>query len=190
MKLVLASSSSNRQALLKAVGIPFTTHTAKINEDSIINADPAKQLVQIAQAKAEYVAAYEQNHLVIGADTNGFYRNRLLSKPKYKMEALEMLKTLSGKSHYMYTGWYAINTKNARTYSGISTTKVTFKDIPQSDLTNYVNDNDVVSWAVAYSPLNTLAAGFIDSISGSLTGFTHGLPLEQVYPVLKQEGVI
>ena len=190
MKLVLASSSVNRQSLLKAVSIPFTVHPAKIDEDSIMDNDPAKQLVLIAKAKAEYVAKYEKNCLVLAADTNGFYRNKLISKPKYKMEALETLKMLVGKSHFMYTGWYAINTKNDRVYSGFSTTKVTFKDVLEGDLINYANDNDVVSWAAAYSPLNTIAAGFIDSISGSLTGFTHGLPLEQLHPVLKQEGVL
>lgn len=190
MKIILASKSKNRQQLLDIAGIKYSVQPAHIIEEAIYDPDPKKRIVKIAQAKARVIAAKEKNALIIAADTFGLYRSKVLEKPKFKMDALETLKSLSSKSHNILTGWAITNTKTQKRYQGYSQTKVTFRDITQKELTAFVNNNDVVHWAAGYSPYNSPAISFIEKISGSITGFTHGLPLEQIYPVFIKEGVV
>ena len=126
--------------------------------------------------------------IIIAADTFGLYRNKIIEKPKYKMEAFEVLSMLSGKSHIILTGWAVINSKKGREYSGVSETRVVFRKLTKQEVLDYVNDHAVTNWAVSYSPLNTKAVSFIEQIHGSVTSFSHGLPLETIVPILKREG--
>jgi septum formation protein len=190
MKIVLASKSKNRQQLLDIAGIEYIIKPADVAEEAVFDPDPAKRIVRLAQAKARVAAQTEKNSLIIAADTFALYRGQMLEKPKTKTEAFESLKTLTGKTHSILSGWAVINTKNSHQYSGQSRTQVTFRDIGEKELLSYVNQNDVVNWAAAYSPYNTTAITFIEKVTGSITGFTHGLPLEQIMPVLIKEKVI
>lgn len=190
MKIILASKSTNRQQVLKIAHIPFKSLPANIDESVYDHPDPKIRAKNIARAKARFIAQKQKSGLIIGADTFSLYRGKVLEKPTFKMDALDTLKLLSGKSHYSYTGWTVINSHNHKEYAGVSQTKVTLRQVSHKELLNYVNDNPVVNWAAGYSPLNTTAITFIKKIEGSVTGFSHGLPLEQIFPVLQKEKAI
>lgn len=188
MKIVIATGSKNRLELLKIAGIEATISPATIDETIYLDPDPHSRSQAIALAKARAVKSQYKNALVIGADTIAVYRNKIIGKPKYKMDALETLKSLSGTSHLIITGWGIYNTRTRQKFQGSSETKIVFKTLSNQELTDYVNDNDVTQWAASYSPLNTHAISFVEKISGSLTGFTHGFPLEQILPIIRTEG--
>jgi len=188
--LILASGSKNRQELLDLIGIKYKVVSSRFNEGAIDIKDPYKKVMALAQAKAEEVAKTHHNALVLAADTVGLYRSRILEKPKFKTNALERLIQLSGRAHYILSGWYMVNTQTQKTYQGVSATKVMFRKIGKKELEDYVNDHDVKNWAAGYSPFNTKALAFIDKIEGSVTGFSHGLPMEQVIPALIKENYL
>ena len=187
MKLILASASTNRQELLRLSGIPFTSVPANLDESIFMDPDPGRRAQEIALAKARAIKAKYPNSLILAADTVAVYRYRIMGKPKYKMDALEILKLFSGKSHEIITGWAIINSKINKKFQGVSVTKVTFRDLTLTEITDYINSNNVTQYAAGYSPLNTPAINFIEKIQGSLTGFSHGLPLEQILPILKEQ---
>lgn len=187
MKLILASSSQNRQALLKIAGLEALIVPSNIDESIYVDPEPHRRTIEIALAKARAVKDQYKNALVIGADTVAVYRNKIIGKPKYKMDALEVLKTFSGASHLLVTGWGIYNTQTRHQFQGSSETKVTFRTLTNQELTDYVNDHPVTQWAAGYSSMNTTGISFIEKISGSLTGFTHGFPLEQILPIIHTE---
>lgn len=188
MRIVLASQSQNRHTILEKIGVSHTIIPAHIDEYSITGSSPTKRAIKIATQKAKTVAQKRiPPSLIIAADTFALYRNKTIEKPKFKMDALDILKSLSGTSHQMITGWCVFNTKTKNEYTGHSTTRIFFRPIDTTELTDYVNDHQVTQWAAGYSPQDTIAISFVDRIEGSLTGFMYGLPLEQIMPVLSQE---
>jgi len=68
----------------------------------------------------------------------------------------------------------------------VSVTRVFFRRLSEKEILDYVNDHQVTRYAAGYTPLNSSAIGFIEKIEGSLTGFSHGLPLEQVLPIISE----
>jgi septum formation protein len=187
MKLILASSSSNRQELLKIAGFDFIVDPANINEEVYQDPDPQRRAQEIALNKARAIKTKHPNSLILAGDTIAVYRHRIIGKPKFKMDALEILKLFSGTSHDIISGWAIINTKTKKRFQGVSTTHVTFRDLSEVEVTDYINDHQVTQYAAGYTPLNSMAIHFIDKIQGSLTGFSHGLPLEQIVPILQKE---
>lgn len=190
MKVILASASHARHQGLLHAGIKHIVIPAKIDESEIQDKDPQKRIVTLAQTKAEYIAQKERNALVIAADTFGIYRNKVLEKPKFKMDAVEVLTMLAGTSHILLTGWCVINSHTHQTFQGVSQTRVFFRELDHDTLLPYVNDHSVTSWAAGYSPMLSPAIHFISKVEGSLTGFMYGLPLEEILPVLESENAI
>jgi septum formation protein len=184
MQLILASGSKNRKQLLQLAGWEFDVVPPHIDEVEITDKKPRKRVEKVALAKAQAVAKTHPNRVIIAADTVALYRNTVLEKPKFKMDALHTLTTLSGTSHLMITGWCVLNSNTHEDFSGVAETRVYFRELDEEQLLNYVNDVDVVQFAAGYSPLNTRAIEFIEKIEGSLSGFSHGLPLEKIAPVV------
>ena len=187
MKIILASQSKNRHDLLNLINLKHIVVPSHIDEKEIQAPTPQKRAVKIAATKADHIAKKETNALIIAADTFILYRNKSLEKPTFKMDALEMLQSISGTSHIMLTGWCVINSKSKNKFSGFTETRVYFRELDTQTLTDYVNDHDVVQWAAGYSPQDTPAMKFIEKIEGSLTGFLYGLPLEKILPIIEAE---
>lgn len=190
MKVILASASETRHQGLLHAGIKHTLIPANIDESEIQDKDPQKRIIALAQAKAKYVADKERNALIIAADTFGIYRNKILEKPKFKMDALEVLTMLAGTSHILLTGWCVINSRTLKTYQGVSQTRVFFRKLDHDTILSYVNDHTVTSWAAGYSPMLSPAIQFITKVEGSLNGLIYGLPLEEIMPVLESENAV
>jgi septum formation protein len=187
MKLILASASQNRQELLKIAGIQFTVDPSKIDETVFVDPDPERRVKEISLAKARAVKHAHPHDLILTADTIACYRNRIISKPRFKMDAVEILKTFSGTSHEIITGWAIINMKTRQRFQGFSLTRVMFRPLSREEITAYVNNHQVTQYAAGYTPINSEAIHFIEKIQGSLTGFSHDLPLEQIYPIINHE---
>jgi len=187
MKIIIVSPSPDQLQILGLIGIKPTPLSINIDEDLYQEIDPYKRIVSIARAKARIIAQTEKKAIIIAVDSYAYYRGQLIGKPKYKMEALSILEKFSGKSHTFLSGWAIVKSSTNQEYTGISETKITMNDLVHQELVDYVNDHDVVKWTAGYHPLNTQAIYMVKKIEGSLTGFTHGLPLEMIYPILRKE---
>ncbi|MFA7156974.1 MAG: Maf family protein, partial [Bacilli bacterium] len=118
----------------------------------------------------------------IGADTGVFIDNTLLGKPKDKKDAYRMLKMLSGKTHKVITGVTIISPK--KTYKINSISKVTFYDLSDEEIYNYISLEEPYDKAGAYG-IQGFGATLIKKIDGDY--FTiMGLPLAKVYRTLKK----
>lgn len=184
-QIILASGSKQRALILETLGIPFIIIPANIQEKAIRHTDLKKQASAIAQTKAEYVARTHTG-IVIAADTFNTVGHELFEKPRNKKEASFMLRKLSGKESVCYTGYCYIDTENNIKEIGTVTIRVRFRDLSDADIARHIQTHPVVQWAAGFSPAYTDTLYLIASIQGSLTGFSHGLPLERIIPLLKK----
>jgi septum formation protein len=186
MKLVIVEPTKNQEALLNQVKLAFTQMVVEYNPEILSGKSGIARSKLIARTRAESAAPKAKNALVVATDTIVLYRNNPLKPPKFKMDALEILKNFSGTSHVLVTHWYLINTKTNKTYQGSGEARVYFLKQTEAELTGYVNDHDVINWVAAYEPLQTKAIQFVEKIEGSVTTFYYQFPLEQLLPIIRK----
>lgn len=189
MKLILASGSKNRQAVLKMVGLEFQLVPSEVDESLIQEDDMVKRAEQIAFLKAQKVAEACQG-VIISADTFTFRRRKVLEKPKDLKEAEKMLRWLSGKSVFNVSGLCVINTQTKEVVKTHALTRVWFRKLSRAEIKDCVATEPVLTWAAAYSPINSKTAKFIKKTNGSFTGLAFGLPLELLVPILQKYKLI
>ena len=186
-KIILASNSPQRKALLATLNIPFEIIPADIDEKTIRDNDPERQAEKIARAKAERVSS-ENTGIVIAADTFVVLNNQILEKPENLEEAKKMLKLQSGQEATVYTGFCYLDIDNEINFSSTSVININFRELSENEIEQYVDKFPVTSWSAAFSPAYPYGATLISKVNGSLTGFTHGLPLDLLIPLLRKSG--
>lgn len=191
MKVILASKSPRRKELLSMMGVDFKV---KVCEKPEIL--PPKTSIKdvpriLALQKAENIFEETKgDRTVIGSDTIVTLNGVIYGKPNKEKTAYEMLKELSGKTHEVITGLAVIieRDKKKTTYSKSVVTKVTFKELSDSEINYYVNTHEPDDKAGAYG-LQGIAGMFIEKIDGNMASVI-GLPTCELYKILKKEGVI
>lgn len=183
LKIILASGSKDRQNILRTAGIKFQVIVSGVEEKQIMDLNPRERVVELAYQKAARVAEKNQG-LVIGGDTFVCLGNEILEKPKSLKEAHEMLTKLSGKMSYCFSGLCVINTQTKEVYKKLAVTKVWFRELTDLEIKDYIETEPVLNWSAAFTPLSSKAIKFIRKIKGSLSGFAHGLPMEDLVPIL------
>jgi septum formation protein len=189
MKLILASGSKNRRTALDLARIPYTSVPADIDEKSITDPDIHKRVVKVAKAKVEKVASSHQG-LILGADGVNLCDSLVLEKPLDLKQAFDMIKLQSGKRCSFLTGYYLHNTSTLKTYQGTSECFYTFRHLSDTEITTYINSEPVLTWAAAFSPVNSSALAFIESVEGPFASFCFSMPFEKLTPLFKREGLI
>ena len=106
-KIILASKSPRRSGILKSAGFDFEVRSADTDESLKPGTPPEEAVVCLARRKAAAVKR-EADETVIGADTVVVSGGRILGKPKTADEAYKMLRALSGRTHFVYTGVCAL----------------------------------------------------------------------------------
>lgn len=121
LKLILASASPRRRAILRAAGVSFSVDPSGVDEN-ISEKDPRKHVVKLARLKALDVAKRHPGHPVLGADTIVVCMGEILGKPKDLKDAVRMITLQSGRTQRVYTGTaLAIG---RRVYTEVAVTKV------------------------------------------------------------------
>jgi septum formation protein len=187
-QLILASQSPRRRYLLEQAGLTFAVIPSSFDENSVQLANPAVYVKILAKAKADAVARQYPDSWVIGADTIVTIDQAILGKPGDPGEARQMLKRLSGQSHFVYTG-YAIVCKNKQI--GISDavkTDVQFKDLTNDEIDWYIQTGEPFDKAGAYA-IQGMGTFLVRRINGSYTNVV-GLPVCEVIENLIRMGVV
>lgn len=133
--------------------------------------------------------AEDQDGIIISADTFSACDGKVLEKPQSLDEAKEMLRLQADKECILYTGFCYIDKANKIDYSATAITKYVLRKLSDEEINKFVSNNPVTEWAEAFSPAYTYQLGFIKKIEGSLTGSTHGLPVELLIPCFEKSGV-
>lgn len=186
-RLVLASGSPRRRALLGALGIRFdviTSDADEINEGDV----PARIVERNAALKRDDVAArLDAPAIVIAADTLVFEGPHVLPKPVDRADAIRMLQHLSGRTHQVCTGLALCNTATGARIEGTETTDVTFRTLELSEIERFVDIVNPLDRAGAYTvdgPGSLIVAGYHGCYYNVL-----GLPLVRLDTLLREMGI-
>ena len=183
--MYLASSSPRRCSLLEQIGVPFEVRPANISEARHINEDPGVYVTRLACAKADRVWGEmrgSEASPVLGADTIVVADRQVLGKPRHARDAMQMLASLSGKTHLVLTA-VAIR-YGSRCRSEVSSSQVKFRETTEDELRAYVAAGEPMGKAGSYA-IQGMVAAFIEQITGSYSAVM-GLPLNLTAALLAE----
>ncbi len=192
-KLVLASGSPRRLALLQQAGIaPDRLYPADMDETPLRAEHPRSLAKRLSRGKAEKAleglradGAPEAGGFILAADTVVAVGRRILPKAETTDEASNCLRLLSGRSHRVYTGVCLI-TPAGKVRQRLSETRVRFKRLSREELDAYLAAGEWRGKAGGYA-VQGLAGAFVVKMVGSYTGVV-GLPLYETVGLLTADG--
>lgn len=182
-RLILASNSPRRNELLGGLGVDFRVQVLPDGDESypsdLRGAEVAKY---IALKKAEaFRAQMAPDDLVITADTIVCQGDDVFGKPTDRDDALRMLRALSGKSHFVYTG--VCLTSRAHQVCFLSSTEVFFAELSDAETAYYVDTFKPYDKAGAYGVQEWIGFVGVERMEGSYFNVM-GLPVHQLYTEL------
>ena len=179
-RLVLASASPRRLALLAQIGVtPDEVIATDVDEGPLEGETPRLLALRLARAKAE--AAEAEGAVVLAADTVVAVGRRILPKADNDQQARDCLALLSGRSHRVYTG-VAVKASNGLVRTRLAETRVAFKRLTSAEIDAYIASDEWRGKAGGYA-VQGLAARYITSIIGSYSSVV-GLPLYETAHLL------
>lgn len=182
--IILASASKRREDILKQYNFNFKTVESHIEEKINKNDSPVDLVMSLAFRKAYKVSQDNPKDIVIGADTVVYYKSEILSKPKDRDDAFEMLEKLSGKTHEVITGISLINLeKNIKIVDYVKT-KVKFRSLDKKTIDTYIATGEPLDKAGSYG-IQGIGALLVESIDGSYLSVV-GLPLIKLDEILNK----
>lgn len=185
MKLILASNSPRRKKIIEGLGLEFTVIPSNYDEKLSDDVFSYEKIEDLATQKClDVVRRSDKDSLVLAADTVVVLHNHILGKPHSKEEAFEMLKNLSGKTHFVVTSICAINTKTNRAALLSTTSYVRFNELTDDMIHYYIDNYNPLDKAGSYG-IQELPPNFLDKYEGSFENII-GLSPESVTAVLKQ----
>ena len=191
-KLVLASASPRRLALLEQVGlVPDLLNPTDIDETPRRRETPRRVSIRLAEEKAKaatsapLVTALGRNTYIIAADTVVGLGRRVLPKPADADEARDCLRLLSGRSHWVYST-VTIAAPGNKFTTRCSETKIRFKRLSRDDVETYIASEEWRGKAGGYA-IQGRAAAFVRYIAGSHSAVV-GLPIYETLHLLEGAG--
>lgn len=191
IKIYLGSASPRRKELLKQIGLEFDIVCSDC-EETITSRKPDEIVLSLSAQKAEDVfkkvlsKGETGNFCVIGADTVVAHKGQVLGKPKSEENAFEMLTSLQGKVHQVFTGVDLIlfihgERIEKRFYE---TTHVHMYPMTEDEIRKYIATGEPMDKAGAYG-IQGKCAAFIEKIEGDYNNVV-GLPVARVYQNIKR----
>jgi septum formation protein len=177
-QIILASKSPRRHYLLKELGIHFDVQAKEVDESFPADLIGQEIPLYLCRKKADAFLGMKENSIVITADTIVWINGQALNKPRDHEEAAEMLRTLSGKCHEVFTG-VCLKSK-LKTVSFFSRTKVFFKILSGSEIEYYITNYKPYDKAGGYGAQEWIGYIGIERIEGSYFNVM-GLPLKELY---------
>ena len=191
MKIILASQSPRRAALLDLAKIDFEVMPSSFEEKIKSGMNIEEQAQELAYGKALEVFNNTQgNRTIIGADTIVVKNNKVYGKPKDRAEAIKMLKELQGDYHVVYTSLAILieDHDEYKEYKELSKTVIEVAEMTDDEIKEYVDREEPYDKAGAYA-IQSYFSRYIEKIDGNYMSVI-GLPIEKVYRILKENEII
>lgn len=189
MRIILASKSPRRREILTSLGLDFEIMTSDADENCDLF-DTSELVRTLASRKGEAVRKMLaekgeslEDTLIIASDTLVCTDREILGKPKDRDDARKMLKSLSGKSHFVKSGLYVFCC--GRVASESQETEIVFDEISDTDIEKYLDTDEPYDKAGAYA-IQGIASLFIRGIRGDYFNVV-GLPVNLLFDLLKKE---
>mgnify|MGYP000630604371 FL=1 len=176
-KIILASASPRRKELMELAGYDFEVICADIVEVVPEEAMPQEVVMSLALQKAQAVAAEHKEAVVIGSDTVVALDGKILGKPHSEQEACEMLRSLSGRTHKVFTGVAIVCGGKVKNF--FDETDVEFYSLGDDEIKKYVATGEPTDKAGAYG-IQGKGSVLVKRINGDFFSVM-GLPIAKLY---------
>lgn len=181
-KIILASGSPRRQQFFKDLDLDFEIRIREIDEvypENLVKQEITNYLAEL-KSKA-FDGEIAENEIIITSDTLVWLDGKILSKPANYQDAFDILKSISNKTHHVFTSvCFAINETKTTIFDE---TKVTFKELTDLEIHYYLENYKPFDKAGAYGIQEWIGLIGIIKIEGSYSNVV-GLPTEKVYEFL------
>ena len=185
MKIVLASKSGVRKEILKNNKIDCDVEPSNIDEDEVKismiyeNATPRLISKNLAELKANKISNKNPDKIVLGADSVIDLEGKLISKPKSRQEALEIMKKLNGKKHQLISS-VCISKNGSMIWNYTDTSLLTMKELNLDQIKSYlkkIDDERLYSYGVYQ--IESGGKDLFSKIEGDENAIM-GLPIKQI----------
>jgi|UniRef100_UPI00404963C5 septum formation protein len=188
-RIVLASASASRRRLLESAGVKPKIMVSHVDEESdFFNAmKPADMVIALAITKAHTIREQiDFPAIIIGCDSTFEFDSQSLGKPATPEIAIERASRVRGNSGLLHTGHCIIDTTKDKEISSIVTTKVTFDNMTDAEIADYVATGEPLHVAGGFT-LDGFSSPFIPSIEGDYTNVV-GISMPFVRKAFEQLG--
>ncbi|MGY1764410.1 Maf family protein [Geodermatophilus sp. SYSU D00779] len=189
-RLVLASASPARLALLRQAGLTPEVVVSQVDESSVQAARVGELVALLAAAKAKAVAEQETDALVVGADSLLEFRGQALGKPADTHDARDRWQRMSGKSGVLHTGQALFDVQDGQVVSrdvAVVSTVVHFASPTPQEIEAYLATGEPLAVAGAFT-LDGLGAPFVRRVDGDPAAVV-GLSLATLRTQLAKRGL-
>lgn len=188
MRIILASGSPRRRELLDQIGAKYEVRPSEADE-TITSTIPSEVVKELALRKGSEVAAhYEEDVVILSADTVVANNGKILGKPKDDAEAIKMIESIQGKSHEVYTGVAIIIKRNTEKVVNFAVeTKVKVASMSMEEIAGYIRTGEHKDKAGAYA-IQGKFAPYIEGIEGDYYNVV-GFPISRICKELSKEGI-
>lgn len=185
LTIYLASASPRRRKLLKILNLKFKSFSVELNEEILDGEHPVATVKRLSAEKLELAKEKVKKGIIITADTIVVLEKRIIGKPKDQKDAQKILKSLSGNTHTVYTGFSIFNSVSRKLVTDYEKTYVTFRLLDKKEITDYIATGSPMDKAGAYGIQDDFGAVFVRKIEGCYYNVV-GLPLAKLYDSIKQ----
>ncbi len=179
-KVILASGSPRRRELMVGLGVNYEVRILPDVDESYPDTLQGEEIpLYIAKEKADaYIPMMQPDELIITADTIVWLDGEVLGKPRDREDALQMLRTMSGRTHEVFTGVCITTTDWQRSFT--AQTEVRYATLSEDEIIYYVDNFKPMDKAGAYGVQEWIGFIGVENISGSYYNIM-GLPVQKLY---------
>ena len=184
-RVVLASKSAIRKKILEENGFSCTVEPSNVDEDlvkeSLLNEGATPEIISknLAELKANKVSQKRNGELVLGVDSIIDLNNKIISKPKNRDEALNILKELNGKTHYLISS-VCISKNGSMIWNYSDKASLTMKKMTEEELKKYLSKiKDETLYAYNVYQIEGEGRNLFSSIDGEEETIM-GLPINSI----------
>ncbi len=182
-RLVLASASPARLAMLRAAGMDPEVIVSGGDESTVDSSDAATLALTLARMKAQAVAgqlAGSRDTVVLGCDSVLALAGETLGKPHDAADATRRWQRMRGRSGTLHTGHCLVDAGTGKRAEAVGSTVVHFADISDAEIASYVDSGEPLHVAGAFT-IDGLGGAFVESIEGD-----HGTVVGVSLPLLRR----
>ena len=183
--IILASKSAVRKKILEENGIKCKVLPSNIDEDTVkesllkVKATPEMVSKNLAELKANKISLKETNNIVLGADSVIDLNGEIISKPSSRKEALNILKNLNGKTHYLISS-VCISKNGSMIWNYTDKAALTMKQMTLEELKNYLlKIKDDALYAYNVYQIEGEGRSLFSKIEGDVNTIM-GLPIKKI----------
>lgn len=186
MKIILASQSPFRKQALEILGLKYEVIPSNIDESAIRHENPHVMAQMLSEAKAAEISKNQEDSIIIAADLFIVHQGKTMEKPADLREAKKMLLALSGSEFDIVSGLAVFNSKTKKILSSSDACKVTFRELLENEIDDYISRYPVTTMAGAFEADGLLR--FADRIDGNYN-FKAGLAVNKLIEFLRENGI-